>query len=592
METRKLKNFAQNWLTIQTKSIEGVCSALFMLFDHEEKNLKAVAQWPVDSKEPLELVAISKLSVQRRDSVINSNISHEILGNHTFDYLAFPIHIDKQLIGVVAVKTLCLDEKKQQKIIHALTVGTKWLAMPEYTERDPSHFHSTVVKLAVNCLQYDELSKLYVTFISDLTREYDCERVTIGVLKNHFIEVIALSNSAKFDDKSNLIQTISAAMDEAVDQDKVIVYPEIGNDKFLITHAHAELARSYGCGEICTIPMVYKESIFAVLTMERNKNKPFDQQTINICEQSLAIISPLIKLKLDDDLFFIQKMINTSKCFFEKTFGFHYLGFKLLCLALALFTSFSLLVDGDFRIHANAILEGEIQRTVPAQMDGFINSASVRAGDTVLKNEIMATLDEVDLKLEKNQFTAKQQQLKREYREALANGDLTQVTILKAQLTQVSAKIKLKQEQLLRTIIKSPFDGIVIKGDLSQSLGVPVDKGDSLFTIAPLEGYRVILKVNERSISYIRQGQQGILVLSSMPESMFPLQIERITQVATINDGSNVFLVEAALSDLPKLLRPGMEGVGKVDVGRKNLFWILTHELFDWVKLWVWSWWP
>jgi len=587
-----LKNFAQSWLDIQSQSIDGLSSALFLLINSESKGLKPAAQWPLESKEPLALIAISKLAVQSQKSVINTQVDPESLDKQSFDYLATPIFIDKKFFGIVAVKTTHHDEAKQQKILHALTVGTKWLAMPQLTEQMPDDFYGTVIRLAVNCLQQDSLAKAFSVLISELTREYKCERVAIGIQKHHHIQVVALSNSAKFDDKSNLLRTISAAMDESVDQDRVTIYPQTETEVSAITYAHADLARKYGSGAICSIPLVYDENVFAVLTMERSEKQLFDQQTINTCEQTLALISPFLKLKQDEELLLIQKLAKSTKNFTANLIGFKYLGLKVSLIAIAIFIAFAMATEGDFRIHAKAVLEGRIQRVVSAPMKGFIKTATVRAGDTILKQELMATMEDADFKLEKIKLTAEQQQLKREYREAMANRDLVQVRIFNAQLAQVDAKIKLKQEQLQRTTITAPFDGIVIDGNLSQSLGAPVERGDTLFTIAPLDGYRVILKVDERSISYIRHGQQGVLALSSLSDRKFPLQIEKITQVATADDGSNVFHVEAALSDLPKLLRPGMEGVGKINIGREKLFWIWTHDLVDWVKLWIWSWWP
>ena len=587
-----MKNFAQNWLDIQCKSIAGLCSALFLLADADKRGMKPAAQWPQDSKEPLELVAVAKLVVKNRDDVVNSNISHATAENQTFDYLASPIYIDKQLLGIIAVKTTHHDELKQQQLLHALKVGATWLAMPQATDDPQDPFYTTVVRLAISCLQQDSVNKAFAVLINELTREFACERVSIGDVKDHHAQVVALSNSAKFDDKSNLIRSISAAMDEAIDQDRVTVYPEPENDTTTITHAHAELARIFGCGAICTIPFVYDGSVFAVLTMERSEAKPFDQQSINICQQTMALISPFLKLKQNDELLLIQKLGSSAKHVLKAIFGFKYLGFKLIVVTIVIFISVAALIQGDFRIHADAVLEGRIQRTVSAPLDGYIKSANVRAGDTVLKGEIMATMDDAELKLEKIKLTGEQQQLQREYREAMAKRELVQVRILNAQLTQINAKIKLQQEQLQRTLIQTPFDGIVIEGDLSQSLGAPVDRGQSLFKIAPLDGYRVILKVNERSISYIRHGQLGTLALSSLPDRKFQLRIEKITEVASADDGSNIFRVQAVLSDTPKLLRPGMEGIGKVEIGQKKLLWIWTHELVDWVKLWVWSWWP
>jgi hypothetical protein len=35
-----------------------------------------------------------------------------------------------------------------------------------------------------------------------------------------------------------------------------------------------------------------------------------------------------------------------------------------------------------------------------------------------------------------------------------------------------------------------------------------------------------------------------------------------------------------------------MNGIGKVSIDERNLFWIWTHKLGYWLKLWWWSWWP
>jgi len=35
-----------------------------------------------------------------------------------------------------------------------------------------------------------------------------------------------------------------------------------------------------------------------------------------------------------------------------------------------------------------------------------------------------------------------------------------------------------------------------------------------------------------------------------------------------------------------------MEGISKVEVGKRTLIWILMHDLFDWIRLKLWSWLP
>ena len=46
------------------------------------------------------------------------------------------------------------------------------------------------------------------------------------------------------------------------------------------------------------------------------------------------------------------------------------------------------------------------------------------------------------------------------------------------------------------------------------------------------------------------------------------------------------------VGESPALLRPGMEGVGKVEIGERRLAWIWTHKIVYWLRMFSWSWWP
>lgn len=41
----------------------------------------------------------------------------------------------------------------------------------------------------------------------------------------------------------------------------------------------------------------------------------------------------------------------------------------------------------------------------------------------------------------------------------------------------------------------------------------------------------------------------------------------------------------------PSELRPGMEGVGRIEMGEARLVTIWTRELIDWLRLNLWQWW-
>jgi multidrug efflux pump subunit AcrA (membrane-fusion protein) len=179
-----------------------------------------------------------------------------------------------------------------------------------------------------------------------------------------------------------------------------------------------------------------------------------------------------------------------------------------------------------------------------------------------------------------------------EQRKSMAEGDLASMRVLSKKMEQAQAELSLLEEQIGRARILAPFKGVVVNGDLSQSLGAPVDAGQLLYEIAPLDSYRLMLRVDERDVRDIKPGQRGTIILTSLPESRFDLEVTKVTPVSVTEEGRNYFIAEARLREISGRMRPGMEGFSKVQVDRRHLIWIWTHDLIDWARLWVWSWWP
>src|SRR5436309_358600 len=247
---------------------------------------------------------------------------------------------------------------------------------------------------------------------------------------------------------------------------------------------------------------------------------------------------------------------------------------------------------GDYRLSAPSVMEAGIQRAAVAPFNGYIAEALARAGDIVRQGQVLCVLDDRDLRLERLKWLSQQEQFVKQYHEAMAKRSAAQVNILTAQIDQAKAQLALLDDQLSRTRLVAPFDGIVVKGDLSQSLGAPVERGQVLFEVAPLETYRVVLQIDERDVANVAVGQKGQLLLAAAPMEGLPFTVEKVTPVSTAREGRNSFRVEARLQSTPEHLRPGMEGVGKIEVDRRLLIWIWTHQVIDWVRLMVWKWLP
>jgi len=237
-------------------------------------------------------------------------------------------------------------------------------------------------------------------------------------------------------------------------------------------------------------------------------------------------------------------------------------------------------------------VEPLVRRAVVAPFSGYVADSRVRAGDLVRGSQELCRLDDRELRLERLKWLAQHQQVLRQYQQAMALRNAAQVRILAAQVDQAAAQLELLTDQMERTRVLAPFDGVVVTGDLSQALGSPVERGQVLFEVAPLEAFRLILQVDERNVADLQAGQHGRMVLASFPGEELPLTVDKLTPVSTPREGRNYFRVEARLDKAPERLRPGLEGVAKVEIDRRRVIWIWTHELVDWLRLTLWSWWP
>jgi multidrug resistance efflux pump len=352
------------------------------------------------------------------------------------------------------------------------------------------------------------------------------------------------------------------------------------------------LQQQFGSGSILTIPLGEKDPKIGALTLERSVERPFDKATVDVCETAASLAAPIIEAKRLEDRWIIKKAIDSSVSQLKLFLGPGHLVRKIAAVAFVFLMLFFSFFKTDYRVTATSSIEGRVKRVIAAPFDGYVKEAPIRAGDVVGKGDVIGLLDDRDLRLERLKWATEKEQVTKQYHEAMANHDRSRIQIARAKIDQAEAQIELLDEQLARTKLIAPFDALVMSGDLSQSLGSPVERGQVLFEVAPLDEYRVIIEVDERDIADIRVGQKSEMIFSSIPGESFPFVIQNITPVTIAKEGRNYYRVEGQVEKVTDRLRPGMEGVGKITAGRRRLIWIWTHKAFDWLRLKIWQWTP
>jgi len=593
--------YCQSWLALQCLMIPGCLEGVVVLQKPGAQEFVPAAFWPPDDRRNRShLAEVTERALREGRGVFGSREIPSTLDPERMQtryQLAYPIKVDGNLRGVVTVEIDQRPESQVEGVMRQLQWGAGWLeVMLRRGQFDPGEISrkrlAFVVELLSTFLEQSNFEAAASACVTEMAAFLGCDRVSLGTLERRRIRMVALSHATQFDRHSNLARAIEAAMEEAVDQRETILYPDGMSGRPTVDQAHAALAQGFGSGVVLTLPLTSRGQTVGALCLERSGSYRFERPALELAEGVAALIGPLADMQRGNERALPAHLANRATGFWEKLTGPRNAGLKVVLLLILAGLCYVSFIDGTYRVTAETNVEGSIQRVVAAPFQGFIADVQVRSGDTVKAGDLIARLDDRDLRLERLKTLAQREQYSKQIREAMANRDRAQTKVLGSLIEQQEAQLQLIEEQLSRTSISAPFDGIVVSGDLSQQLGAPVERGQILFEIAPLDSYRVVLQVNERDIADVGVGQTGKLTLSSLPGETIDFRVQKITPVNTPKDGRNFFRVEATPESKTDQVRPGMEGVGKIEVNQRRLIWIYTRDLVNWARLWLWSWIP
>lgn len=590
------REYCQSWLAIQCRLIPGVLGGVVLLRLPNAESYSAVAVWPDVRRDMSHLTPVAQQALAERRGIVAPRKDAPDPAAPSL-YIGYPVEAVGVLHGVVVLEVAGRPEPEVQaglRQLHWGAAGLELMLCQQEVVRvgETRDRLQAVLEVVASAAAHERYVAAATALATDLATRLKCERASIGFLHGGQIRIDAVSHSAQFKERTNLLRAVAAAMDEAVDQNATIVVPQPAGAAPLVRRAHAALVTEHGAGTVCTVPLTVAGKPAGALTLERAAGRPFDAATIELCEAIAGLAGPMLDVHRREDRWFGARLALWWRTKLAQLFGPRHGGLKLATITLVALVAFLALAKGDFRVSAASVLEPELQLAATAPFNGYIREAPARAGDLVKKGALLARLDDRELKLERLKYLSQEEEFAKQVRSAFADRNHAQVQVLTAQLEQAKAQVARVEEQLQRTALAAPFDGVVVSGDLSQQLGAPVERGTVLFEIAPLNEFRLVLKADERDIAFLQVGQRGTLLLAAFPDQTIGFEVTGITPVSTPRDGRNYFRVEAKLDRTDPRMRPNMEGVGKVEIDRRRYLWIWTRQALDALRLVAWSWLP
>lgn len=596
--------FAASWLAVLCQGTRG-CGAGLLLFRHEGGGFVPAARWNSDgtwdglpNEEDAEDPVMKRLvaACEEAGSSGRPTLKTAPEGGRT---AALPVLVAQ---SVQAIAVLDVAAGSGNTALRALHWGSGWLASlieTRLAEEDRTALNEARASLRVMAALQDGdgMETALRAFVNEVHDDLGADRVSIALLKGQRLRLQAISQAAHVDVKSNEARTLVQAMEEARVQLHGVRYPTEPEDGGVeVIAAHQIHAGRSGASGIVSSPILSRGNLIGVLTAERMTDREaegrFTSQERHRIDAMAAFAAPMIEMTQREARLVSGAGRRTAGKFLTAAFGPKRPGLKILLVCLATLLWIITTTQTVLHVHAPATIRGAVERAVIAPFDGYIAETVKRAGDPVASGDVMAILDDRDLRIELLRGESERAGLIQRQRSAFAEGNQAEVARLTAEIDRVDADIRLTRVRLDRIEVKAPLDGIVIAGDLSDQLGAPVTRGDVLFEVASGADLVVSLMVDEVDLSLVSAGATGRLAIAGYAAETLNFTVDRVAEVSRPEANQNAFEVQATLERGLQGLRPGLTGVAKIEAGKASILYTWCRPLVERARLLIWRWTP
>ena len=413
------------------------------------------------------------------------------------------------------------------------------------------------------------------------------DRASLGWAHGHELRVEAISHADRFEKRSGAAKALAMAMEEAFDQDDEIVFPPREELKTVV-RCHESYAEAHGAPHLASIPLRAGTERVGVLTLERPAG-PFTDAELRSLRLTADHAARRLRELWQRDRWLGARLAHWSRQKIGGLIGPEHTGAKAAVVGFFLLLATLTFVTKTYRVEAPFTLRTTTAALLPAPFDGYLDQVQCRVGDSATEGQPLLALSTRELVLDESAALAEKNSFLAEAQKAQSSEQIAEMQIALAKAAQADTRLERTRYHLSQAVIKAPFDGIVIEGDLREHLGAPVKQGEVLVKIARLANLYPEAKVNERSIREVTAGAAGELAFASQPRWKFPIRVERVEPAAEVTDKGNNFTVKCTMEGARQdWWRPGMTGVCKIDAGRRSLLWLLTHRTVQYLRLQLW----
>ncbi len=206
-----------------------------------------------------------------------------------------------------------------------------------------------------------------------------------------------------------------------------------------------------------------------------------------------------------------------------------------------------------------------------AQIDGKVESVEFREGENTKPDRILFKLVNIEQKANVKKAEAKLSLSKSKLNRKeliFKKGFLPpqELESIRAEVKEQEAEVTLAKEELEKTIIRAPFEGVLSERQVCK--GAFVSEGDELVRLQDLDPIRLIFDVPQKDIPFIKEGDPINATTDVYPSKTFEGIVEAIEPA--VNEKTRSVTVYATFANKQEKLLPGMYGNAKLKVSTNS----------------------
>jgi putative peptide zinc metalloprotease protein len=170
----------------------------------------------------------------------------------------------------------------------------------------------------------------------------------------------------------------------------------------------------------------------------------------------------------------------------------------------------------------------------------------------------------------------------------------TEILMKQQEADRLEAQIAVIQDQLRRSVLTAPCDGVVTTPRVAERVGASFGQGAIILEIEDPTSLFTRIFVNEKDLGDVRVGQKVELRVAAYSQRR---HLGRVSEIAprAVPGGSaafptNTVEVRLQVENPTGELRSGMSGWAKIHCGRRPLGAILLRRAARYLRTEVWSW--